>query len=82
MEILDERVPAHILFQGNGKIQIKAFSHNGRVYRVSRVTLRTRVRVGGREMNVFCVESSDGNVFELVFDDKLLEWRLLRILNA
>lgn len=76
-EIFDSiEVIAH--FQ-NGKINPLKFLWNGRTYQIKRVNNHWREPLGNADLIHFSVHASDGNCFELIFDNSDYSWQLANV---
>ncbi len=60
----------------NGVIAPQVFKWQNRDYRVESVSLRYQEKSGASINHFFAVETKDGGVFKLYFNDKSLVWFL------
>jgi len=75
---INKKIKVIALFE-NGKIIPKVFRYSNRDYRVREISLTYDERVGRAKNYFFGVETEDGNVFKLKYNDENLTWWLNEI---
>jgi len=74
-EKVDEKVKVLASFE-SGAITPRVFKWQNRDYKVRSVSLRYQEKSGVSINYFFAVETDDGGVFKLLFNDKSLVWKV------
>jgi len=72
---ISEKVRVLAVFE-RGVISPRLFRWSSRDYKIMSVSMRYQEKNGASINHYFSVETEDGGVFKLVFNDKLLTWTL------
>lgn len=74
-EMVNDKIRVLAVFE-NGVISPRLFRWQNRDYKVKSVSLRYQEKSGASIDHFFAVETEDGGVFKLSFNDKSLVWKL------
>jgi hypothetical protein len=72
---INKKIKMMALFE-NGKIIPKVFRYEGRDYKIKEISIVYQEREGRSINHYFSVETEDGNVFKLRYNDEKLTWWL------
>jgi hypothetical protein len=79
-ETIGDKIKMLATFE-HGIISPCLFRWNNREYRVKEISLRYQEKSGVSVNHFFAVETEDGNVFKLSFNDRSLVWKLEEVWN-
>lgn len=77
-EMVGEKVKVLAVFE-NGVIAPRLFRWHSRDYKIREISLRYQEKSGASVNHFFAVETEDGGVFKLSFNDKSLVWMISEV---
>jgi len=80
-EEFDEPIAVEAAFN-RGRIQPRSFEWGSRSRKVAKITYRWKERKGEATLHFFALLTDDQTPMEISFNDKALEWRLVRCWEA
>lgn len=79
-ETIGDKIKVLAVFE-SGVITPRLFRFNNRDYKVKEISLRYQEKSGVSVNHFFAVETEDGGVFKIRFNDKSLVWFLEEVWN-
>ena len=73
---INESIKVGAVFAENNKPSPRWFVWQKRKYHIQKITYVWRVKNGGTYLLYFAAADNNGNVYEISFNQKSLEWRL------